>query len=192
MCAVSKCLWHLYTAQAALTAFTARQTFPNEPPSLCRAESQANRMMEITSSQLGGKGFPGASVVKNLPANAGDLGLILRLGNPLEEEMVTHSSILAWEIPWTEKPGGLQSMGLQRVGYDWAGMQLGGKAALPPIALALRSLPVKLWLGILGFPIGIPVSASCTMSKSPVKHHGPRSPRFFSSLYQTLWNAYMS
>ena len=36
---------------------------------------------------------------------------------PPEEEMVTHSSILAWRIPWTEEPGGLQSMGLQRVGY---------------------------------------------------------------------------
>ena len=39
--------------------------------------------------------------------------------DPLEEEMATHSSILAWRIPWTEEPGGLQSMGLQRVGYDW-------------------------------------------------------------------------
>ena len=36
----------------------------------------------------------------------------------LEEEMATHSSILAWETPWTEKPGGLQSLGLQRVGHD--------------------------------------------------------------------------
>ena len=36
--------------------------------------------------------------------------------DPLEKEMATHSSILAWEIPWTEEPGGLQSMGLQRVG----------------------------------------------------------------------------
>ena len=36
----------------------------------------------------------------------------------LEKEMTTHSSILTWEIPWTEKPGGLQSMGLQKVGYD--------------------------------------------------------------------------
>ena len=42
------------------------------------------------------------------------------LGNedPLEEEMATHSSILAWEIPWTEEPGGLQSMGSQRIGHD--------------------------------------------------------------------------
>ena len=37
---------------------------------------------------------------------------------PLEEEMGTHSSILAWEIPWTEEPGGLESMGLQRVRHD--------------------------------------------------------------------------
>ena len=38
--------------------------------------------------------------------------------DPLEKEMATHSSILAWKIPWTEKPGGLQSMGLQTVGHD--------------------------------------------------------------------------
>ena len=40
--------------------------------------------------------------------------------DPLEKEMVTHSSILAWRIPWTEKPGRLQSTGSQRVGHDWA------------------------------------------------------------------------
>ena len=39
--------------------------------------------------------------------------------DPLEKEMVTLSSILAWRIPWIEEPDGLQSMGLQRVGYDW-------------------------------------------------------------------------
>ena len=39
---------------------------------------------------------------------------------PLEKGMATHSSILIWEIPWTEEPGRLQSMGLQRVGHDWA------------------------------------------------------------------------
>ena len=38
--------------------------------------------------------------------------------DPLEKEVATHSSILAWRIPWTEEPGGLQSMGLQRVGHD--------------------------------------------------------------------------
>ena len=40
--------------------------------------------------------------------------------DPLEKEMVTHSSILAWRIPWAEKPGKLQSMGSQRLGHDWA------------------------------------------------------------------------
>ena len=40
--------------------------------------------------------------------------------DPLEKKMATHSSTLAWKIPWTEEPGRLQSMGLQRVGYDWA------------------------------------------------------------------------
>ena len=39
--------------------------------------------------------------------------------DPLENEMATHSSILAWRITWTEKPGGLQSIGSQRVGHDW-------------------------------------------------------------------------
>ena len=38
--------------------------------------------------------------------------------DPVEKEMANHSSILAWEIPWTEEPGGLQSMGLERVGHD--------------------------------------------------------------------------
>ena len=54
--------------------------------------------------------------VKNPPANAGDtgdIGSILDREGPLEEEMGTHSSILAWTIPWTEEPGGLQSMRLQ-------------------------------------------------------------------------------
>ena len=40
--------------------------------------------------------------------------------DPLEKGMATHSNILAWRIPWTEEPGGLQSIGSQRVGYDWA------------------------------------------------------------------------
>ena len=52
-------------------------------------------------------GFPDGLVVKNLPANAGDVGLTLGSKNPLEEGMATHSSILACRIPWTEEPGGL-------------------------------------------------------------------------------------
>ena len=44
--------------------------------------------------------------------------------------MATRSRILAWEIPWTEEPGGLQSIGLQRVGYDWAHIPLGNTRVL--------------------------------------------------------------
>ena len=59
-----------------------------------------------------------AQMVKNLPANAGDLGSIPGSGRSLEKEMTTHSTILAWRIPWTVEPGGLQSLGSQRVGHD--------------------------------------------------------------------------
>ena len=49
---------------------------------------------------------------------AGDMGSIPDQEDPLEKELATHSNILAWEIPGTEEPGGLQSMGSQRIGYD--------------------------------------------------------------------------
>ena len=52
-------------------------------------------------------GFPGGSVVKNLRASAGDTGSILGQEDSLEKEVAVHSSILAWEIPWTEEPAGL-------------------------------------------------------------------------------------
>ena len=55
-----------------------------------------------------------AQMVKNIPANAGNAGSISGSERPLEKEIATHSSILAWEIPWTEEPGELQSIGLQK------------------------------------------------------------------------------
>ena len=55
-------------------------------------------------------------MAKNLPADAGDVGLIPDPGRSLEKEMATRSSILAWEIPWTEEPGGIQSM---RIAKSW-------------------------------------------------------------------------
>ena len=54
-------------------------------------------------------GFLGGSVVKNLPASAGETGSIPGSGRFLEKEMATHSCILAWEISWTEEPGKLYS-----------------------------------------------------------------------------------
>ena len=58
---------------------------------------------------------------KESACNAGDIEMwVLSMGpqDPLEEEMATHSNILAWKIPWTEEPGRLQSTGSQRVGHD--------------------------------------------------------------------------
>ena len=57
-------------------------------------------------------------MVKNLPANAGDLGSIPGLGRSLVEGMATHSSILAWKTLRTEEPGRLQSMEWQRIGHN--------------------------------------------------------------------------
>jgi len=58
-------------------------------------------------------------VIKNPLVNAGDVGLIPGWKDALEKEMAIHPSIVAWKIPWTEEPGRLQSMGLQRVRHDY-------------------------------------------------------------------------
>jgi len=76
---------------------------------LCGSKSGSSPILETSQVAL---------VVKNLPANAGDQIRSLRWDNPLEEDMATHSSVLAWRLPWTEEPGGLQSIGSQRVGHD--------------------------------------------------------------------------
>ena len=71
-------------------------------------------LRELWASQV-------ALAVRNLPANAGDVrdtGLILESGRSLEKGMATHSSVLAWRNPRTEKPGRLQSIGSQRVRHD--------------------------------------------------------------------------
>ena len=73
------------------------------------------------------EGFPSSSDGKESAYNAGDLGSITGSGRSqeipyflsfLEKEVATHSSILAWRIPWTEEPGKLQTMESQRVGHD--------------------------------------------------------------------------
>ena len=87
-----------------------------------------NSMKGIISSILGGvarRASQVVQVVENLPASAGDtrdVGSFLGWKDPLEEERATHSSILAWKMPWTEEPGGLQSVRLQRVRQHWAHM----------------------------------------------------------------------
>ena len=68
-------------------------------------------------------GFPGGSLGKNLPATEElQETRVWSLGqeDPLEDGMATHSNILVWRIPWTEEPGGLQSIVSQRIGHDWS------------------------------------------------------------------------
>ena len=62
--------------------------------------------------------FPIAQMVKNLPATQESWVRSLGQEDPLEKGMAIHSITLAWRIPWTEEPGGLQSVGSQRVGHD--------------------------------------------------------------------------
>ena len=72
--------------------------------------------LNLTFSLASLRGFPGGSVLKNPPANAVYMGLTLGWEDPLKKKMATHSTILPWEIPWTEEPDRLQSLGSQRVG----------------------------------------------------------------------------
>ena len=64
------------------------------------------------------RNFPGAQTIRHLPAMRKTWVQSLGQEDPLEKEMATHSSTLAWKTPWMEKPGGLQSTGSQRVGHD--------------------------------------------------------------------------
>ena len=92
-----------------------------EQSSLCYTTGSCLSVLNLAMCMC--EGFPSGSVVKNLCALQEIQGTwVWSLGweDPLEEEMATHSSILAWKIAWPQKPGGLQSMGSQRVGHGWA------------------------------------------------------------------------
>ena len=100
-----------------------REGFPEEVTLQLRAEEKQGSQ-ELTCShriKMGGSwGGPSGSVVKNPPAMLGTQETWVRsLGweDPLEEGMATHSSALAWRIPWTEEPGGLRPVESQRVGH---------------------------------------------------------------------------
>ena len=83
-------------------------------------ETRVQRMTErlrVSLSAEQGR-FPGDSLIKDIPAMQGMWVRSLGWEDPLEQEMATHSSVLAWRIPWTEDPGRLQSVGLQRVGHN--------------------------------------------------------------------------
>ena len=106
---------HKYTWRNYLkyTLFDQEQQIHNNIPKLFSLFSQ-NLLCQVL-------GFVGVASGKNLPANVGDIrdgGSIPGREDPLEEGMATHSSILAWRIPQTEEPSGVQSMGSQRVRQD--------------------------------------------------------------------------
>ena len=96
------------------------------PPSLPCGIHTFSTFVYISALQIGSSipfSFPHGSVVKNSPANRDVTGSVPGLGRSLEEEITTHSIILAWEIPWTEEPGRPQSMGLRTARYDLATKQ---------------------------------------------------------------------
>ena len=90
-------------------------------------------------------GFPDGSVVKNPPANLGDKGdkcLIPDLGRSPKEKTATHCSILAWEVPVTGEPSGLQSMGPQRVRHDSAAELAHTWRDMPPLLISEEKNPL--------------------------------------------------
>ena len=78
-----------------------------------------------------------AQMVKRLPTMWETRVQSLDREDPLDKEMATHSSILAWKIPWMEDPGRLQSMGLQRVRHDWATALQGTSILFPIVAVSI-------------------------------------------------------
>ena len=104
-------------------------------------ESDMTERLHFHFHYSGPWGFPGGSVVKNPLANAGDMGSTPGSWRSWEGN---HSSILAWKIPWTEKPFRLQSMGSWRAGLDWAHTHI----------LVRTSMTTGLQRGGLGFASG--------------------------------------
>ena len=110
----------------------------------------------------------GVSISKESAHNAGISGSILGQEDPLEKGMATHSGILAWRIPWTEEPGGLQSIRLQRVGHDLA--------TKPPL---FRTLKLHTELGTI-------------WNSHPHHHSLPRTVWLFfgrAAMYGRAWGA---
>ena len=91
-----------------------------------------------------------AQMVKNLLAMQETWVQFLGQEGPLEEKMATHSSILAWRIPWTEEPGGLQSMGWQRVESNWAtnSFSIHMSVVLSPFVPSSPPLTVSIWVDL--------------------------------------------
>ena len=112
----------VYSGHACLSALTHAHTRPVIPKPIWWQIYEVRHPKKLPLTQK--YALPWASLVaqsvKNLPAVQERWVRSLGWEDPLEKEMATCSSILTWKISWTEEPGGLQSMGSQRVGHDWA------------------------------------------------------------------------
>ena len=107
---------HVYMHPETISVFHKREISYMKIKTYSSFAPTKDRWLFLRASQV-------VSEVRNLSAIAEDVrDMCLTLGqeNPLEEGMTTHSSILAWRIPWAEEPGGLLSMRLQRVRHNWS------------------------------------------------------------------------
>ena len=98
------------------------------------------------------EGFPRGSDGKGSTWNAGDWVQSLDWEDPLEEDMATHSSVLAWRMPWTGEPGGLRSIGSQRVRHNWPSTALVGGMLRCSIRQEVKSLRSQC---VCGLPLGL-------------------------------------
>ena len=122
-------------------------------------------------------------MVKNLPVVRETWVRSLGWEDPLKEEMATHSDILAWKIPWTEEPGGLQSTGLQRVEHDWANNSF--LIAQPCFATFLCFQLVRVLqkcclcsVSIPSFPINLEITLAIPSVASGGHHNAKNSGQF--------------
>ena len=103
---------------ARVHGVTKNQTRQNTPTQQIKTRFFQFSSFYFCSTMLLSQDFPVAQMVKNLSAMQQTQVRSMGWEDPLEKEMAIHSSIPAWRIPWTEEPGGLQPMGLQRVDHD--------------------------------------------------------------------------
>ena len=123
---VKKPLWSSYNVPSTLLDHN--HTILNNDTDLVLKQriiqkGKKNKSIGNLNSSVEKQGFPGGTAVKNLPSVLEMQVQSLGWEDPLEKKMATHSSILAWRIPWTEEPGRLQLMGSQRVGYNRVNQQ---------------------------------------------------------------------
>ena len=142
----------VYTHSLSVSLSLSLKFFPSF--SLNKQRHGRTRIITIIYLLLERIQFLLAQMVKNLPVMQQTRVQSPGQEDPLEKEMATHSSILAWRIPWTEEPGGLQFMGSQRVKHDW-------------VINTQTHTPTHTQLGIIG---------SSNKPQSPAKHTQRRFP----------------